>query len=269
MIYPLVRSVVLSFCSTAGPGQIRFIGIGNYAFLLKDQLFWLAVGNTILYTVAFLSIQLPVALVLAILLNNKAVRFRNFFRFAFFSSHLVGGVFVAVLFGQILGTRAGMLNQLLGLFTDQVPQINWLGNPWLARASVLMAWLWLSLGYAMIYMLAALQSVDQELYEAASVDGAGKMSQFWHVTIPGIRPVLTFMLLVGIIGSFQLFELPFVLLNGTGPSWSGLTIVSYLFSTAFSTGDLGYASAIGWALVSMLLVISILQLKLTGATRKT
>lgn len=267
MVYPLIRSIILSVCATPAPNTVNFVGMDNYLYLIKDPSFWQAVVNTAIYSGVFLSIQLPSALILAILLNSKFVLFRNFFRFAFFSTHLVGTVFVAVLFTQILNTRSGMLNQMLGWAVGYVPQINWLGDPFLARVSVLMAWLWLSIGYAMIYFLAALQAVDTELYEAASVDGAGKLSQFWHVTVPGIAPVLIFMTLVGIIGSFQLFELPYVLFGGAGPRQAGSTIVAYLYTTAFSSGNLAYASAIGWALVAMLLLLSILQLKLSGATK--
>lgn len=264
MVYPLLRSIMLSFSATPAPGVVKFTGLANYAYLMRDPAFWQAVENTAIYSVAFLSIQLPLALLLAILLNSKHVWFRNFFRFAFFSTHLVGTVFVAVLFTQILNTRSGLLNKSIGFFLGATPQINWLGDPVLARISVLLAWLWLSIGYAMIYLLASLQSVDQELYEAASVDGAGRFGQFWHITIPGIRPVLLFMLLVGVIGSFQLFELPYVLFpGGTGPGGADLTIVAYLYRNAFSAGNLAYASAIGWTLVLMLLLLSALQLKLS------
>lgn len=264
MVYPLVRSIMLSFSATPAPGVVKYAGMANYAYLMRDPAFWQAVKNTAIYSFCFLSIQLPSALLLAILLNSKHVWFRNFFRFAFFSTHLVGTVFVAVLFTQMLNTRSGLLNKSLGFFLGETPQINWLGDPILARVSVLLAWLWLSIGYAMIYLLAALQAVDTELYEAASVDGAGKWSQFWHVTIPGIRPVLLFMLLVGVIGSFQLFELPYVLFpGGSGPGGADLTIVAYLYRNAFSSGNLAYASAIGWTLVLMLFLLSLAQLRIS------
>jgi ABC-type sugar transport system permease subunit len=119
----------------------------------------------------------------------------------------------------------------------------------------------------MIYFLAALQSVDRELYEAAEVDGAGTWSQFWNVTLPGIRPVLVFLILVGTIGSFQLFELPFLLFRPNGPPPTAVTIVMYLFQTGFEQGDIGYASAVGWMLVLMILAVSVLQLKVTGMMR--
>jgi ABC-type sugar transport system permease subunit len=120
----------------------------------------------------------------------------------------------------------------------------------------------------MIYFLAALQCVDRELYEAAEVDGAGKWSQFWNVTLPGIRPVLLFLIFVGTVGAFQLFELPYVLFNGPGPGNSALTIVMYLFNTGFDVGDIGYASAIGWMLALMIAGIAILQLRVTRAAKE-
>ena len=126
--------------------------------------------------------------------------------------------------------------------------------------------LWMYCGFNMIYFLAALQAVDQELYEAARVDGANAWHQFRAVTLPGIRPVAIFVLITATIGSFQLFELPYVMLgNGAGPNKAGLTIVMYLYQTGFVSGDLGLASAIGWTLALGILVISMIQARITGA----
>ena len=115
MIYPLARSVVLSTYKAAGPEQLQFVGLNNYRFLVTDKIFWLAVGNTTYFAVLFLGLQIPIALALAVMLNSKRLRFRNFFRFAFFSSHLVGGVFVAVIFGLMLAQRHGLINKMIGL----------------------------------------------------------------------------------------------------------------------------------------------------------
>ncbi|HEY7088717.1 MAG TPA: sugar ABC transporter permease [Tepidisphaeraceae bacterium] len=266
MLYPLVRSIVLSFYNSAGPRKNVFVGLGNYHFLLHDRLFWLAVFNTVLFTVLFLMFQIPTSLGLALLLNNKGVRFRNFFRFAFFSSHLVGNVFVAVLFLLLLAPRQGLVNKMIGgVFPFIGTEINWRGNAMLAMPAMVLASLWLSIGYGMIYFLAALQAVDQELYEAAEVDGAGRWSRFWNVTLPGIRPVLIFILLVGTIGAFQLFELPYIFFDGPGPGFAGLTIVMYLFQQGFEAGNIGYASAVGWVLVLILFLVALAQLKMTRA----
>lgn len=269
MVYPLGRSIVLSLHKTAGPRHIRFIGLNNYQFLLTDELFWIAVANTIYFAVVFLTLQIPMSLGLALLLNSRRTRFRNFFRFAFFSSHLCGHVFVAVIFSLLLTERNGLINRAIATILPFIgSEIRWLGKPILAMPAIVIAALWLSVGYGMIYFLAALQSVDRELYEAAEVDGAGRWSQFWNVTIPGIKPVLIFMILVGTIGALQLFELPYILFNGAGPGNSALTIVMYLFNTGFDVGDIGYASAIGWVLAIMIAVVALFQLKVTRATRE-
>ncbi len=260
LIYPLVRSVILSMYQTAGPRSSRFVGLANYLFLFRDQYFWMAVANTAVLALCFLVIQIPASLGLAMLANAKHVRAKSFFRFAFFSTHLVGSVFASVLFFQLLNPRQGLVNKAIGLFLSFTPQIPWLTNEYLARVSILMAWLWLSVGFGMIYFLAALQAVDVELYEAAQVDGAGRWSRFWNVTIPGIKPVLLFMILVGTIGGFQLFEIPYVLFpTGSGPNRSAQTIVSYLFTAGFQVGDLGVASAIGWMLVIIILSVTTLM----------
>jgi ABC-type sugar transport system permease subunit len=221
-------------------------------------LFGLAVANTLVYTIAFLALQIPLSLGLAILLNSQHVRFRAFFRFTFFSSYLVGQVFVGVIFYQLFSAD-GLINRTLAAIVGHQIQIPWLTSPALVMPSILIASLWLTTGYGMVYFLASLQAIDPDLYEAADIDGAGNLSKFFHVTLPGIRPMLAYMLLIGAIGGLQLFELPFVLLHGAGPDGRGLTIVMYLFIMGFNSGDLGYASAIGWTLVAFLVLISLIR----------
>jgi len=268
-LWPLGQSLNLSLYTTAGPHTRRFVGLGNYRFLIAhDRLFWLACANTIAYTIAFLLIQIPASLCLAILLNHPEVRLKSALRFCFFSTYLVGQVFVAVVFFALLGPRRGLVNELLSAILGRTVEIGWLTQPDLALVTVLLAGLWLSIGYGMVYFLAALQSVDANLYEAAALDGAGRWSVFWHVTLPGIRPVLIFLVIVGTIAGFQLFELPYVLLQGPGPNYRALTIVMYLYSTAFDRGDLGYSAAIGWVLVFLLGAVTAAQLKITGALRE-
>ena len=269
MLYPLARSIILSFYKAAGPRELRFVGFDNYRYLLIDKVFWAAVFNTTYFAVLFLMFQIPMSLTLAVLLNSKRLRCRNVFRFAFFSPHLVGAVFVAVIFQMLLAQRHGLVNKFIATVVPPVgTEINWFGKPELAMPAVVIAALWISLGYAMIYFLAALQAVDRELYEAAEVDGAGKWSQFWHVTLPGIRPVLVFLLLVGTVGAFQLFELPYVLFFNQWTNFS-VTIVTYLFQMGFESGDIGYASAIGWMLVLIIAVVSLVQLRLTVSREET
>jgi ABC-type sugar transport system permease subunit len=272
MLYPLLRSLWLTVHKTVGPRQEYFVGLDNFRFMLQDQIFWLAVANTTAYAVGYIALQIPIALGLALLLNGNWIVGRSLFRFAFFSTHLVGGVFVAILFSQVLAKDFGLLNQTLSFvlspFMDGPVAIAWLDNWSLTIVVLIMASLWLNAGWGMVYFLAALQAVDRELYEAAEVDGATPRQKFWHVTLPGIRPVLIFLTLTGLIGGFQIFELPFVLYNQTpGPLNSGLTLVMYLFNVGFGVGDLGLASAIGWALVFIVLLVSILQLSIARAGR--
>ena len=266
LAYPLMRSFWLSLHKTAGPQHETFVGLENYRFLLTDRIFWGAALNTAAFTLAHLAVQIPVSLGLAMLLNRRQVRFRHFFRFAFFSTYLVGPVFVAVLFSLFLGSRYGLFNQLLLWIMPRARPVEWMSDPDLALPAVLIASLWLSIGFGMIYFLAALKAVDKDIYEAAAVDGAGRWSRFWHVTLPSIRPVLIFLILVDTIAGFQLFELPYVLFQGAGPGSRALTIVMYLFIYFYI--DLGYAAAVGWVLVGLILTVAIVQLRVTGIARE-
>jgi ABC-type sugar transport system permease subunit len=271
MVYPLGRSVVLSLYKTASPRTMKFVGLDNYRFLFHDLAFLGAVANTTYFAVVFILLQIPLSLGLAILLNQPKLRGRSLLRFAFFSPHLVGGVFVAIIFNLLLTPRHGLVNKAIGAVLPVIgTETPWTAKPALAMPAIVMAALWLSVGYGMIYFLAALQGVDRELYDAADVDGAGRWSKFWHVTLPSIAPVLRFLILVGLIGAFQLFELPYVLFSQTtGPAGRGITIVMYLYAMGFDVGDLGYASAVGWALVAIILLITATQLRLLRTFRKS
>jgi ABC-type sugar transport system permease subunit len=261
-VWPLFQSLLLAFQQTYGPKRSVFIGFDNFLFLLGDPLFWKAVRNTFLYTLGSVCIQLPVALGLALLLNHPAVRGRAVFRLIFFAPSLVGLVFVGVMFTLLFQKRTGLINAgLHALFPAWDPEFAWLDNH--VMASLIVASVWLYAGFNMVYFLAALQNVNREQLEAASIDGAGPWARFRHVVLPEIRPVAGFVVLLSVIGSLQVFELPWVLLNnGAGPDNRGLTIVMYLFQTGFLTGDLGYASAIGWLLGLVLVAITLAQARL-------
>jgi ABC-type sugar transport system permease subunit len=265
--WPILRSLMLAFYATNGPKDQVFVGVSNFRFLLSDPDFHTGVRNTIIFALCSVFLQLPLSLGLALLLSSRWLKGRAFYRLAFFSPHLVGQVFVGVLFQVLFIPQYGLLNQLLhGAFGALFPlDTKWLSNPALVMPALVLTSLWMYVGFNMIYFLAALQAVDQELYEAARVDGANGWHQFLAVTLPGIKPVAVFVLITATIGSFQLFELPWLLLNNSsGPNKSGLTIVMYLYNSGFVTGDLGYASAIGWTLALGLLAISLVQMRLTG-----
>ena len=270
-LYPYAKSLTYSLYATSGPKDQAFVGFKNYQFLLSDPDFWTAVKNTALFALLSVTIQLPLALGLAMLLSQKWVKGVKLWRLAVFAPNLLGSVFVGVLFGVLLQPKFGLVN--IGL--SKVLGVAWLDRKWLSEpANVLPAMVmvasWMSIGYNMIYFLAALQNVDQELYEAALVDGAGAWARFRAVTMPAIAPVLAFVLVTMTVGSFQLYELPRTLLGspGVGPDNRGLTIITYLFNNGLLSGDLGYASAVGWTLAVGLAVVSLIQVRLTGAAKK-
>ena len=266
-LWPIVKSLVLAFYATNGPKSNVFVGTNNFRFLFADQSFHTAVWNTVVYAFWSVFLQLPLALGLALLLNQPWLRARDFLRLAFFSPNLLGQVFVGVLFSVLFVPQYGLINRALHWL---VPGFSlgteWLTNPAFVMPALVLTSLWMYVGFNMVYFLAALQAVDRDLYEAAMVDGANAWQQFWAVTLPSIRPVAVFVLVTATIGSFQLFELPYIMLgNGGGPDNAGLTIVSYLYINGFQVGDLGYASAVGWTLALGLLLISLVQMRLTGA----
>ncbi len=258
MAYPMLYSLVLAVQQTYGPKSSRFVFLDNFSYLLTDPFFWKAARNTLVFAACSVFIQLPLSLGLAILLNHPKVRGRVFFRLVFFSPALVGTVFIAIMFG-LMFSRDGLINFTLhGLFSGFDP-----GFPWLERfvmGSLVLAAMWQYVGFNMIYFLAALQNVSKDLSEAAMIDGAGPWPRFMNVTVPAIRPVASFVVLLSLIGSFQLFELAWVLLNNSGgPNDQGLTVVMYLYQKGFISFDLGYASAIGWVLAAVLMVFAMIQ----------
>ena len=268
-LYPLVNSLVLAFHVTSGPKSMVFCGLDNFRFLLADPDFYKAVRNTAVFALFSVFLQLPLSLGLALLLNARWVRGREIFRFVFFTPRLVGQVFVALLFGVLFAPKLGLVNRSIQWTLGWGLDTKWLGDARLVMPALVLTSLWMYVGFNMIYFLAALQAVDKELYEAAEVDGANAWQKFLHVTLPGIKPVAIFVVLMSTIGSFQLFELPYVMLGqSAGPDQAGLTIVMYLFNMGFSTGDLGYASAIGWTLVFIVLIISLIQLRVSGTLKR-
>ena len=268
--YPILKSLTLSLYATSGPKDAIFVGLNNYKFLWTDADFRKAVQNTVVYTLCSVFFQLPVSLGLAILLSQRWLRGRNFFRLAFFSPNLLGQVFVGVLFSVLFMPQYGLVNVgLSGATAGRIAlDTKWLNDAKMVMPALVFTSIWMYAGFNMIYFLAALQAVDRDLYEAAQVDGASGWQQFRTVTMPGIKPVAVFVLVTATLGSFQLFELPYLLLGNTaGPNNSGLTIVMYLYNNGFLSGDLGFASAIGWTLALGMLVISLAQVRFTGAMR--
>ncbi len=267
LIYPLCHAGLLAFFQTNGPRSRVFVGLDNFAFLLFDPIFHRALWNTTVFALCSLFLQLPLSLGLALLLDSSQSRFKGFFRLILFSPNLVGQIFVGILFGVLFTPRYGLINRFCQALFGWGLEQRWLGEPRLVMPAIVITSLWIWVGFNMIYFLAALQSVDKSLVEAASMDGAGPLRVFLHVTLPAMRHVLVFVVVTSIIGSYQLFELPLALLpqsNGSGPDNSGLTVIGYLYQVAFSGGDLGLGAAVGWVVAAIILGASCLQLRLTG-----
>lgn len=261
MVYPLFDSIRLSTYSVRGMRHQTFVGLENIERLLADPLFWTALWNTAYFATGSLLLQLPVALALALLLSNARLKGRNLFRLSFFSPVLISGVFIAVIFYLLYDRRYGLVNRVLGF------EIQWLQDPDLVMPALVLAGVWRWAGFNMVYFLAGLQSIRQELYEAAAVDGAGPWQSFVHVTIPALKPVIAFVVITSMIGSFQLFDLPYVLTEG-GPGNASMTMVMYLYKHGFEFINLGYAATIGWALAVIIGVISIIQIRFFGVFRE-
>ncbi len=268
-IYPLIDAMVLAFHQTNGPRSKVFVGLSNFAFVLSDPDFHKAIKNTVIFSVCSLCLQLPLSLSMALLLNSSKDKVKGIFRLIIFSPRLVGRIFVGVMFTVVFVPRYGLVNRFLDTLLGWGLDMDWLNKPELIIPALILTNLWMFVGFNMIYFLAALQNVDQNLVDAARIDGAGKWSVFWNVTMPSIKPIAVFVLVMSTIHSFQLFELPYALLkNGFGPANSGLFIVSYLYDSAFQVGDLGTGSAVGWILALIIFCISMVQLRITGTLNK-
>ena len=267
-VYPFIQAIILAFHQTNGPSSRVFVGASNFAFVLTDDEFWIAVRNTTIYAVFSVFLQLPLSLGLALLLNTRKDKMKSFFRLILFSPRLVGQIFVGVIFTVIFVPRYGLFNRFLQTLIGWGLEERWLEDPALVMPALIITSLWMFVGFNMIYFLAALQNVDPNLVEAAQIDGAGPWNMFRHVIVPAIKPVATFVIVMSTIGSFQLFEFPYSLLRGGfGPKNSGLTIVGYLYNSAFNSGDLGTGSAVGWILVLIIFVISLAQIRVSGTLR--
>ena len=243
---PLLASLYLSFTDYNLLSAPEWVGLENYAEMLRDERLHKALAVTATYTFVSVPLMLVVALALAMLLN-RGIKGLAFYRSVYYLPSLLGGsVAVGVLWRQVFGIE-GLVNQFLGLFGIEGP--GWIANPDTALVSLILLHVW-TFGASMVIFLAGLRQIPDHLYEAAALDGASKRDQFRHVTVPMLTPIIFFNLVLGIINSFQTFTQAFVVSGGTGgPSDSTLLYSLYLYSEAFGRLHMGYASAMAWLLV--------------------
>jgi cellobiose transport system permease protein len=270
-LFPNIFALVLSFKEWDGLSEQRWVGLQNYIRLFQDAIWWKAVFNTIWLMIGSLIPQLSLAFLLAFILNSGYIRFKDAFRTAFFTPVIASSVAMAIVFGALFGTRFGILNYLLSYIG--IPPIDWLGSAaWIKPAiALLVIWRWT--GYNTIIYLAGLQSIPTDLYEAARVDGAKQRDIFWHITLPLMRPVITFTVILSIIGSLQLFEEPLLLTAGSaggsstspgGTDQAGLTTMMYIFNASFQYVKFGYGSAMSFALFVLIFGFSFFYNRFLG-----
>ncbi|GAA1168691.1 lactose/L-arabinose transport system permease protein [Kitasatospora gansuensis] len=255
-LYPILASFRLSLYKQSG-GVETFAGLDNYARLLDDSLFWTALGNSAVILAVQVPLMLALATGLAVAFNSRLLKARSVFRLGFFLPMITGLVAYGIVFSVLLNQQYGLVNWLLG------SDIPWLTDPLLAKVSLGLALTWHYTGYNAVILLARLQTVPTELYDAAAVDGAGAWRAFRHVTLPGLRPALLLTTVLSTIGTLQLFDEPYVLTGG-GPDNATLTIGMYLYQNAFKYFDFGYASAIAYALALLIGALGLLQFKVLG-----
>ena len=231
--------------------NLRFVGLHNYATLLQDPLFWKALGNTMYFVVVGVPLSIAVSLGAALLLHAKSARFKPFFRTAYFAPVVTTVVAVAVIWRYLFHTRYGLVNW--GLTSIGLDPIDWLGDPTWAMPTIILFAVWKNFGYNMIIFLAGLQSIPEDLYEAARIDGASPAQQFWNVTLPQLGPVLLMVSILTLSGYFQLFAEPYVITQG-GPLESTVSVLYLMYEQGFKWWNLGNASAVAFLLFALMSV---------------
>ena len=260
---PVIASLLLSFTNFGlrdlrNPLGTSVIGIENYTALLGDGRFWTALFNTAYFVIVGVPLTLILGLGAALALNRGIDRFRVAFRVGYYLPVVTSIVAIAVVWRYVLNPDVGLVNLTLSGLGIQGP--NWLGDPVLAMPSIIAMAAWRNLGFAMIVFLAGLQTIPRTLYEAASMDGAGKWASFRHVTLPLLRPTILFIVVITTIGYLQLFEEPFVMTDG-GPLDRTLSISMYMYKQGFTFFHQGYAAAIAWVLFLIVAAVAFFQFR--------
>jgi len=240
----------------------RFVGLGNYRDLLHSSLFWTALKNTLYFVLVGGPLSVAISLAAAVLLNSPRLRFRAFFRTVYFAPVVTTLVAVAIVWRYLYHPRYGLLNLMLGWIG--IDPIDWLGDPHWAMPAIILLSIWKTFGYNMLIFLAGLQTIPEELYEAASIDGAGAWRRFVHITFPSLGPVFLFVAVTTMIGYFQLFAEPYVMTQG-GPLRSTTSLVLLMYEEGFRWWRMGLASSLAFMLFLLTLGGTLLQLRLRKA----
>lgn len=260
--YPMIKALILSFQSGKGLST-QFNGINNYIRLFSDPVFKQSVFNTLTYLVIQVPVMLILGLIIASLLNNKYIKFKGFFRTAIFLPCITSLVAYSVLFKSLFSVD-GVVNKFL-MFINVIDQpIAWLLDPFWAKIVIIIAITWRWTGYNMMFYLAAMQNIDTSIYEAAKVDGATGIKQFFKITVPMLKPIILFTAITSTNGTLQLFDEAMNITAG-GPGNATMTISQYIYNLSFVyTPNFGYAATVSYAIVFMVAILAIIQSKVAG-----
>lgn len=265
-LYPLFSSFVMSFQKLSGFSDVTFVGFKNYRNLFNNH-YYTALSNSLRYTFWTIAVLIPLPLLLATLLNSRFTWGRIFFRSAFFmpalTSVIVAGMFFRYAFGS---QETTFVNALLGKFGFQSRKWLMESNTGMFALVVLCTWRWL--GVNIVYFLSGLQNIPLEQYESAEIDGANVIQRFLRITLPGLKPVVIYVVTISVYGGLAMFVESFTYWTARSPADIGLTLVGYIYSEGFTNNDLGFASAIGVTLILLILAITAVQLSLFGFFRK-
>lgn len=260
-IFPLIYGLWLSFHTWDGISTMKWVGIENYSNLLFDDIWWTTIYNTLWLFFAATVPQLILALLLAFIVNSTSIKGKDILRAAYFMPIVASAVAVSLIFVSLFGERYGLINYALSFLGVQ--PIDWLGSRQWLKPSMALVTIWQWTGYTMIIFLAGLQAINQELYEAARVDGAETRHIFLHITLPLLRPVILFQVILSIIGAMQAFDIPVMLAGGTqssapgGTGRAGLVSMVLIYWTAFKYQQFGYASAMAFVLFILIVIFSL------------
>jgi multiple sugar transport system permease protein len=253
--YPLLFAFVLMFHRWDIVTPMEFVGLKNFARLVRDDLFFRALLNTGIFLTIHIPLQIVVALFFAELLN-RPLRGRGFFRAAYFMPVVVSGVVITILFQQLFAFDTGLINRMIrALGGEPVP---WLVSPALAMPSIALMATWKNVGLYIVLFLAGLQHIPKHLYEAAELDGANAWQRWWHVTLPMLNPTMVTVVVLSTIGGFSLFIEPYILTGG-GPLNATLSAVLYIYNQAFYFNHMGYAAALGFCFAIVIFIVVLLQ----------
>jgi multiple sugar transport system permease protein len=258
-VFPLLFSLHLAFQSwepTSGLDAMEFVGWDNFAFALQDEWFWKSLKNTLWLAVVSGAPQHLVAIPLAVFIHNSFKYLRDGVVGAYFLPYITSTVAIAIMFSSLFSKDFGLINAALaGAFG--IEHVDWLGRAENIKPAIAFVVFWRYLGFNVVLYLAALQTIPRDLYEAATMDGAGRWQQFWHITLPNLKPMIFFGVTLSVIGGLQLFEEPFILTGGRGGAdQSGMTSAVYLYRMAFDFNDFGGASAMSWLLFAVVAVLT-------------